>query len=29
VNCIVPVELATVIGTASPNATVLVQNGLL
>jgi uncharacterized protein (TIGR03437 family) len=27
VNCIVPVELAAVIGAASPNAMVLVQNG--
>jgi uncharacterized protein (TIGR03437 family) len=29
INCIVPVELSTAIGTASPNATVTVLNGLL
>jgi uncharacterized protein (TIGR03437 family) len=29
INCIVPIELATVIGTASPNATVTVVNGIV
>jgi uncharacterized protein (TIGR03437 family) len=28
VNCIVPIELAAVIGTAGPNALILVQNGM-